>query len=381
MSARRLAVIGAGPVGLAAALGAVKRGLAVAVYEAQEVGAALREWGPVRFFSPLAMNLPPGAVEWLGDTLPAADAILTGPEFVDRVLLPLANSAALQGKIRTGSRVISVARAGLTRSDYAGHPIRAERSFRLLIETAGGEEIAEADAVIDASGVYGQPVKLSVPGERAAAPRLMRTLGALHARLGSLKGKRVLLAGHGHSAANALLQLADAGPQVIWAVRSLNRRPCGEVACDPLPERRSIVARANDLAAQPPAWLAVERRATIQALTPRAAGFEVTLSGARSVVVDEIVALTGYRPDLSFLSELALEIHPATEGAGKLSRALANVTDCLALPTLSPTDLDSGEPGFYLAGAKSYGRARTFLLESGYKQIETMLDSLAQPLR
>jgi hypothetical protein len=102
----------------------------------------------------------------------------------------------------------------------------------------------------------------------------------------------------------------------------------------------------------------------------------VTLNGGRSLLVDHILALTGYHPDLSFLSELAIEISPTTEGNDRLTRALSNVTDCLSVPSLAADDLDTGEPGFHLAGAKSYGRARTFLLKNGYTQLDMILDRL-----
>ncbi len=105
----------------------------------------------------------------------------------------------------------------------------------------------------------------------------------------------------------------------------------------------------------------------------------MAIAGSRVVLVDEIVGLTGYRPDLSFLSELALDIASATEGGARLTQALSNVTDCLSVPTLVPADLDTGEPGFHFAGAKSYGRARTFLLKSGYAQLETILNRLGAP--
>jgi thioredoxin reductase len=375
----RLAVIGAGPIGLAAALGAARRGLEAVVFEATGVGAALRRWGPTRFFSPVGMNLPPGARAVLGAALPPDDEILTGPDFVDRVLEPLA--ARLD--VRAGHRVIAVGRAGLTRGDYAGHPLRAERPFRLVVEADGREQVFEADRVLDASGTYLQPVALGTgglpaPGERALGERALRDLGTLDARRWGLAGRAVLLVGHGHSAANALAVLeavAREAPEtrVTWATRAPNLRPCVEVASDPLPERQRVVAAANALAARPPAWLRVERRAQVEAID----GTTVALSGGRKVQADAIVALTGYRPDLSFLSELPLEIAPATEGAARVYRALANVTDCLSVPALAPADLASGEPGFALAGAKSYGRARTFLLATGYAQLETLLDQLA----
>jgi hypothetical protein len=384
---RRLAVIGAGPVGLVAALGGARRGMDVTVLEQGEVGASLRRWGPTRFFSPFSMNLPPWAAEFLGTRAPSPDALLTGPEFVDEALLPLARSAPLAGRVLSRSRVLSVGRSAMNRRDYAGHPLRGERPFRLLIEGPEGERILEADAVLDASGTLGNPAALGlggglVPGERSAGARLIRDLGTLHERLTKLAGRQVLLVGSGHSAANALGwldTLAHRAPEtrVVWASRALNLRPCTAVASDPLPERQRVVDLANQLAARPPGWLRVERRASIEALTRTPQGaLSVALTGGRSAEVDAVIALTGYRPDLSFLSELALDIAPASEGSARLARALSSVTDCLSVPAVPPAALASGEDRFHLIGAKSYGRVSTFLLQTGHAQVETLLDAL-----
>lgn len=357
-------------------MGGARLGWDAIVLEQAGVGENLRQWGPTRFFSPLDMNLPPG----IKCPLPG-EAILTGAEFVDTVLEPMANSEALAGRVKTGYRVAFVGRDGMTRCDYPLHPVRAERGFRVLAEGPQGEEIFEAEAVIDASGTYGQPAWIGaggVPamGERALDGRIIRNLGALDEQLNGLDGRSALLVGHGDSAANAIVRLNKLS-KVVWAVRTLNRRPCIEVACDPLPERQRVMAGANQLAMQPPGWLQVERRATVEALAARDNGqIAVNLSGGRQFLVDVVIALTGYRPDLSIVSELALRIDPVTEGAAGLARALANVTDCLSVPAVTPADLESGEPGFYLAGAKSYGRSRSFLLKAGYEQVKTILNRL-----
>jgi hypothetical protein len=129
---------------------------------------------------------------------------------------------------------------------------------------------------------------------------------------------------------------------------------------------------------KPPAWLQVERRAAVEGIAPADGGkLRVHFAGGREFLVDHVIGLTGYRPDLSIISELAIDIDPATEGSAGLARALSNLTDCLSIPMVTPEDLASGERGFYLAGAKSYGRARTFLLQSGYAQLETILNRLA----
>lgn len=385
MSERRVLVVGAGPIGLAAALGCVRRGLSVTVLEQGEVGASLRRWGPTRFFSPLALNLPADALPILQGKLPPGDALLTGREFAEDVLAPLARSAPLAGKVLGEHRVLAIQRVGMLRGDYAGHPLRGERPFQVLVDTPTGERRLEAEAVLDASGTYGQPVALGARGERAVAGQLIRHLGMLHERRRVLAGRRVLLLGQGHSAANAIVvleQLVREAPttSVVWATRAASLRPCVEVASDPLPERRHIVARANELGMRPPAWLRVERRAMVQSVErDREDTLRVSLSGPgeRVVLADELIALTGYRPDLSFLAELSLDIAPATEGSAGLARALAHVTDCLSVPAVAPCDLASGEQGFHLLGAKSYGRARTFLLQTGYAQLETILDGLA----
>lgn len=407
--ARRVVVVGAGPVGIAAALGAEARGHEVTLLEAAPVvGASLRRWGATRFFTPLRMNLPEALLARLpslvrGDP-PSPEALLTGPEMAERVLAPLA--ATLGARLRLGQRVVAVGRARLERDELAGHPLRAERPFRLLVESGVGqdsrsearglggaapaveESVLEADVVLDATGTHGRPSALGAgglpcPGERELGARVMRHLGTLAENTVRLAGRRVLLVGNGHSAAHAAATL-DAiareapGTQITWVVKVANARPVGEVASDPLPERHAVAARANELATKPPAHLRVERRAQVERVVVAAdESLEVELTGGRRVVVDEIVSLTGYRPDHSLSSELAVEIAPDTEGAARLSRAVSSVTDCLSVPRVRPDDLLSGEPNFALIGQKSYGRARTFLLATAYTHLTDLLGSLS----
>jgi len=371
-------------MGLEAALGGLDRGLAVTVFEKGRVGESFRRYGETRLFSPFSMNVSARARALLGSQAPAPDALLTGREMAERVLEPLAASAPLAGRILTGHTVTAIGRARMTRREMSGHPLRGERPFRILVETPRGEDVVEADAVLDASGVYGRPAAVGVGGipargERGLNGALVQRLDVFQAALGGLAGRDVLLVGHGHSAAGALAAMAAQPdpPRVVWATRSPNRRPCVEVASDPLPERARVAARANDLACDSPSFLTVERRAGIEAFAPRGGRVEATLSGGRGGVFDAVLGFTGSRPDLSFLSELALEVSPASEGALGVARALAGVTDCLAVPKVRPADLDSGEPGFHLVGAKSYGRLPTFLLRNGLEQLETILDGLA----
>jgi thioredoxin reductase len=375
---RRALVIGAGPMGIAAAIGALDRGLDVTVLERGEIGASLHTWGATRFFSPLHMNVSPRMRELLGDAMPPPDALLTGPEYVERVLAPLAEQGPLRDRVRARHNVIAIGRRGLTRADYAGHPLRAERPFRVVCDN---DAVFEAEVVLDASGGLVVPRAigaggLPARGESRLGEAPIRTLGELMAR--DLRGKRVLVVGDGHSAANAIVWLESVeGVQVTWAIRTPNLRPCDEVANDPLPERQAIVERANALAAAPPPFLKMERRAMIESVARNNGHVAVTLSGGRGVQTDCIAAFTGYRPDCAYLSELAVEISPVTEGGARLYRAISSITDCLAVPRVSPRDLESGEENFYFVGSRAYGRSRSFLLQTGLSQLEVLLDALA----
>jgi thioredoxin reductase len=379
---RSLVVIGAGPLGLAAALGALQRGHEVVVLEKDRVGASLFRWGHARFFTPVAMNVTAAMAAAAGRAMPAAGALVDGPTFVASILEPAA--AALGERVHTGARVVAVGRARLRRGDHPGHPVRGERGFRILVESGGTESVVEADAVLDASGVYDNPAwmgtgGLPALGERQAGHAILRDLGSVAAQLTELAGRRVLIVGHGHSAAHAirwLRPLAEVGTTVVWATRSAHRRPVVEIASDPLPERAEVAHDANELAARPPSWLRVERTAHVESVRPVDDGWTVELTGGRTVGANHVIALVGHHPDLSFLSELALEVSPVTEGAARLARVFAHVTDCLSVPAVASHDLDSGEPGFHVVGAKSYGRASTFLLRTGFDHLATILDNL-----
>lgn len=383
----RVLVIGAGPMGIAAAIGAADRGAEVTVIERGEVGASLRTWGETRFFSPLHMNVSPRMRELLGEAMPDPEALLTGDEYADRVLLPLVEREPLRGRVHTGKTVVAIGRRGLTRTDYAGHPLRAERPFRILCQDPDGTETTfEADVVLDASGGLVLPRPMGVGGlppfgESRLKRRPIRTLGELTSRKDELRGKRVLVLGDGHSAANAigfLAALAEEHPatRIVWATRAANRRPCEEVPNDPLPERAAVVDFANAMAEHPPEFLRVERRAMIESVSQNNGHVVVALTGGRTVDADAIAAFTGYRPDASFLSELTVETSPVTEGGARLYRAISCITDCLSVPAVKPEDLQSGEPGYYFVGSRSYGRSNGFLLRTGLMQLETILGSL-----
>ncbi|MGH7596732.1 MAG: NAD(P)-binding domain-containing protein [bacterium] len=389
---KRAVVIGAGPMGFEIALRALDRGFEVTLLEAGHIGENIRQWQHVRFFSPFGMNISLRVRQALsGNQLPADDAILTGGEFIETVLQPLSRLPELQEKIHCGHRVVSIARAGLGKMGLPNHPLRTERPFRILTEDVEGcERIFEADLVFDASGVYGQPnwagaSGMPAPGERHLGKRLIRHLHDFDgSEFQRYAGKKILLIGHGHSAAHAAIALnniikREPSTQVIWAVRTDRTKPILEAPDDPLSEREKVVQTANEIACNSPKNTRILRRTTLEALVEAHNSLKVKLKIGRNfdeVEVEEIIALTGYRPNLEMLRELSAEFSGVSEGVAGLYRALTNITDCLAKIEINPRDLQTGEPNFFSVGIKSYGRNPGFLLKSGVEQLEAIFSML-----
>jgi thioredoxin reductase len=401
---RRVAVIGAGPIGLEAALEARRRGHEVAVYESGRTGEHFRQYGDVRLFTPFRMNSTEQGRTRLGQTgipLPSPEALLTAREFADRYLDPLARLPELRGAVREGTRVGQVARAGLRKPQgiaAAGDGSRSGRPFLLRVEGPEGTRFDRADVLIDASGVYGNPNPtgpggLPAVGEGSLGDRIERHLPAFGSGARArYAGARVLLLGDGHSAATALVELAAlaregrAAPRVHW----LHRETEGDVwpidPADPLPARASLLARASE-SARERGWLTGHAGATVLAYDTRNPdAVRVTLrerdGSDRILEVDRVLALVGYRPDILLTREIHMHLCYASEGPMALASALlaarlANASaagDCLAERSQGPDSLRSPEPDFFVLGAKSYGRNPQFLLSIGHEQIRDALD-------
>ncbi len=388
-------VIGAGPVGLAAAAHLLERGLEPLVLEAgRGPAAAVASWGHVRLFSPWQYDVDAAARRLLTGTgwaEPNLDALPTGSDLVENYLAPLAD--ALGAHVRYGARVTDVARDGADRSRSLG---RERRPY--LVRYVVGEEVREtrARAVIDASGTYGTPNPLGLSGlpaigeERAAG----HLTGALPDVLGAdrerFAGRTTLVVGMGHSAANTLLslvELAEDEPatRIVWAIRGGSaRRLYGGGSDDELPARGLLGTRLRD--AVEAGRLELLTRVAIERLEPEASGAVRVLGLARKdgadggldLAVDTIVNATGFRPDLGMLREVRLDLDPVVEAP----RAIAPLIDpnqhsCGTVPAHGETELAHLDDGFYLVGMKSYGRAPTFLLATGYEQVRSVVAALA----
>jgi thioredoxin reductase len=384
-------VIGAGPVGLAAAAHLLGGGIEPLVLEAGErPGAAVREWAHVRLFSPWSEVVDPAAEKLLAPTSwvrPDGDSYPTGGDWAELYLQPLAD--VLGDRVRLGVRVTGVSRTGRDRVVDAD---REQQPFTVhLRATDGGEERLLAHAVIDASGTWSTPNPLGadglpVPGERAAAGRIsyrVPDLGSQEARH-RFAGKRIAVLGSGASAFTALAQfgeLAKAAPgtHAVWVLRrGLGADTFGGGEADQLPERGALGLRA---------------KATVEAGHATAVtGFRTSAveqdgdgrlvltgeDGRRLDPVDEVVALTGLRPDLSFLSELRLSLDERLQAPVELAPLIdPNVHSCGTVYPHGAKELSHPEQGAYLVGMKSYGRAPTFLALTGYEQVRSIAAALA----
>jgi thioredoxin reductase len=385
-----VAIIGAGPVGLAAAAQLVSRGERPLVLEAgATVGANVLAWGHVRLFSPWRYLVDNAAADLLtgaGRRVPNPDDLPTGRELVEDYLRPLAETPALRPHIRLGARVTAVTRRGLDKLKTAG---REEAPFLLHLRAAdGGEEAALARAVIDASGTYATPNPLGASGlpavgEAALADRIAYGIpDALGVDRARYAGKRVLVVGSGHSAFNALLDLAALAEQepattITWAVRRRGVESVyGGGEADALPARGALGLRLRTLIEAGRIDLATGFR--VARLARMVAGIvAVGEDGATLPPVDEIIAATGFRPDLAPLRELRLALDPAVESPATLAPLIdPNIHSCGSVPPHGEAELRQPEPGFYIAGMKSYGRAPTFLLLTGYEQVRSIVAAL-----
>ncbi|MCP9232954.1 FAD-dependent oxidoreductase [Mesorhizobium sp. LMG 17147] len=388
-----VAVIGAGPVGLAAAVHLIAQGVPVKVYEAgNAVASNLRDWGHVRVFTPWRYCVDRAARDLLeahGWRMREPEAFPTADDLVADYLEPLAKLPQLSPSIEIGARVVGISRWG---ADKVLSKERENRPFMLVVETATGTRRDSARAVIDASGTWQMPNPLGaggIPaeGEAEFADRIAYGIPDILGRDRSLyAGKTTLVAGSGHSAANAVLDLAslanvDAGTAFIWTTRGTDLvRIYGGGDADQLPARGELGAEVRELAESGGVRLVTGFAAvSIRDADGRLVVEGQTKDGLQALgPVDRIIAATGQRPDLSLTRELRLELDPWLESVKALGPLIdPNEHSCGDVPPHGHRELSHPEQGFYTVGIKSYGRAPTFLLLTGYEQVRSVAAAIA----
>ena len=392
MNTRTVAIIGAGPVGLAAAAHVLERGMSPIVLEAgPEAAHAIRQWRHVQLFSPWEYNVDKAAARLLAPTgwnSPDPQSYPTGGELIDRYLAPLAARTPLRETIRTSSRVTAISRAGYDKAKTKG---REQAPFEIRYQNGRGPDVLRADAVIDVSGTWFSPNPagsngLPAIGERERADRIAYGMpdvrGIERARYA---GKRVAVLGAGHSALGTLIDLVQLasevpGTQAIWLLRGTDpAKAFGGGSNEMLAARGELGSTFGALVAA--GKIQVETGFGVTHVSDDEGRLRIAAGsgcGARSVEADELVVSTGFRPDLSFLSELRLRLDPAIEAPAALAPLIdPNEHSCGTVRPHGARELALDEPGFYLAGMKSYGRAPTFLMMTGYEQVRSIAADIA----
>jgi thioredoxin reductase len=387
---KTVAIVGAGPVGLAAAAHVLERGLEPIVLEAgPDVGHAVCQWGHVQLFSPWEYNIDRAAARLLataGWNSPEPEQYPTGAELLERYLEPLATKTVLAPHIRTASRVTDISRVGFDKLKSKG---REAAPFEIRYQNGQGPKIVRADAVVDASGSWHSPGPagangLRALGEQQAAHKIAYgmpdVLGKHRARYA---GKTVAVLGAGHSAIGTLTDLAKLAAQApgtrpIWLLRGNDpAKAFGGGANDKLAARGELGAVFAALVAA--GRIRVEREFRVSDLTVDGPRLIVGAGGCgRQVVVDELIVATGFRPDLDFVRELRIQLDPAIECPVALAPLIdPNEHSCGTVRPHGARELAQHEPGFYFAGMKSYGRAPTFLMITGYEQVRSIAADIA----
>ncbi len=387
-----VAIVGAGPVGLTAAAHLADRQQPFVVLEAgAAVGATVREWGHVTMFSPwryTADKVARRLLESAGWQAPPDDDLPTGNQLVDHYVAPLGRLSAIAPHVRLNARVV-----GIGRKDF--DKVRTEGRDRQPFEVhlASGEVI-EARAVIDASGTWSRPNPagsggLAVPGEREHAAHIAYGIPDVRATARArYAGKRVVVVGSGHSAFNVILDLLTLAEQapgtaITWVMRRENLDSVwGGGASDALAARGALGQRAKQ--AVEAGRLTVLSPYRIRAIDLADGALRITgahRGAASTVAADEVIVCTGFRPDLEMLNEIRVSVDPWLESSAALGPLIdPNEHSCGTVRPHGAKELAHPEKDFFVIGMKSYGRAPTFLLATGFEQARSVAAFLAGDL-
>lgn len=381
-------VIGGGPVGLAAAAQLAVRGENFILFESDaNLGTNFLDYGHVKLFSTWRYNMDAAAKELLlknGYALPDAEELPLGLEIAEKYLEPLGKLPELAPFIHLNSRVYHISRSGLDKMKDQG---RENRPFQLTIDNSGRFSEFEARAVIDATGTWQQPNPLISGGfPEEFSPIHSRLPDILKIERNVFAGKHVAVAGSGHSAFNSVLDLLvlkkdSPKTQITWLLRrKIQESLFGGGSIDQLAARGELGRKMKE--SVDAGLLTIEDESFIRRIdrdeTDRLL-LTIMQQGKNKIIgpFDEIIANTGSRPDFSFLREIRYHSDPSLESVPALAPLIdPNVHSCGTVRPHGEKELRQPEKDFYIVGAKSYGRAPTFLLATGYEQVRSVVAHL-----
>lgn len=387
------AIIGGGPIGLAAAAHLAQNNIPFILFESgQSVGENILSWQHVQLFSPWKYNIDKAAKELLLATnwvAPNPAALPTGKELVKDYLRPLAAHPAIAESIHLASKVISIGRKGLDKMKTAG---RNQRPYFIKVEEKGQMKYYEAKAVIDATGTWNQPNPIgsggvTAEGESELSQHIFYGIPDVKGQyLERYKNKNILVVGSGHSAINALLDLAEVqktypNTRLHWVLRKEQIETVyGGKQNDALEARGALGMRIEALVNS--GKVSVYTPFHILKLSKKEAGIEVegTIHDLPKTIgqIDEIISNTGARPNLDMLREIRVDVDASLEAVFDLAELIdPNLHSCGTVRPHGEKELQHPEKDFYIVGSKSYGRAPTFLMATGYEQVRSVVASLA----
>jgi thioredoxin reductase len=388
-----IAIIGGGPVGLAAAAHLVKRNLPFILFESgNSVGSNILDWGHVKVFSPWRYNIDKAAEELLLQInwqSPDKELLHTGNEFYDKYLFPLANHPLLKPFVHLNSKVVSAGRKDMDKMKTKG---RNEQPFVLQVQQQGKDKWFEAKAVIDAAGTWSNasPVGsggLFAFGEAENKDKIFYGIPDVSDEYQNrYKNKNVLVVGGGHSAVNSVLELHKlqaAYPEtaIHWVLRKKNiKEAYGGQENDALPARGELgikieqLVKEDKLSVYTPFHIQeIKRENNKLTLIGTQFNEKKALSG-----IDEIICNTGSRPDTTFLREVRVEFDTVVESVPAIAGLIdPNIHSCGTVRPHGEPELQQKEKDFYVVGMKSYGRAPTFLMATGYEQVRSIAAAMA----
>ncbi|RPF53459.1 NAD(P)-binding domain-containing protein [Aquisalibacillus elongatus] len=383
-------IIGAGPVGLAAAAHLYEYDESFLILEkGDQPGSHILEWGHVQLFSPWEFNIDQAAKKLLKQTNwiePDPSHLPSGYELVNQYLKPLSETKELNQQILLNAEVVNITRKNIDRMKSND---RENQPFIIYTKLEGAIKKFEAKAVIDATGTWNHPNPPFADGvwrNESLTESIHTHIPNVFEEKETYQNKHIAVIGSGHSAQNSLNDLIELKTQypktkISWIVRKQNIQDTfGGEDHDELEARGKLGSKTHQLVDQ--GLINVYSNFYVDDIIEQNGSFSIQSSHDIIINdVDEIIVNTGARPDFSFLSEIRLEIDPAVQSTPQLAPLIdPNLHSCGTVRPHGEKELKQPEKGFYIVGVKSYGRAPTFLMTTGYEQVRSIAAYIAGDL-
>lgn len=344
MKSLPVAVIGAGPVGLAAAAHLYVRGIPFLLFEAgPTVAANIQLWKHIRIFSPWKYNIDKAIRKLLSQTAwesPDDEALPTGGELFEQYFRPFYELPCISENTLLNAKVVSIGRKNVDKLKTFG---REKAPFVIQVIKDNERMQFEARAVMDATGTWSSPNPIGsggvfATGELENGDKVFYGIpDILGQHKDRYKGKKVLVVGSGHSSINAILELEKLkarypDTEINWVLRKENiRQVFGGQEDDALEARGALGIKIAELV----------KEGAVNVFTPFQVQEIIRKDGALAIVgiqdeqkfilpgIDEIISNTGSRPDFSFLREIRLSIDPSLESVSEIAELIdPNIHSC-----------------------------------------------------